>query len=80
MRRRGWPLALVVLLSQAAAGTEPAPPKEPDEELLEFLGSLDLEDESWVDYLERTDLTRVVRGRAPPPKPPEEKTPEETTP
>jgi hypothetical protein len=34
------------------AATEPAP----EEELLEFLGSVDEEDGDWIDYLTATDL------------------------
>jgi hypothetical protein len=37
-----------------------------DEDLLEFLGTIDSEDEDWIDYLTQTDIEKVAaRKRAP---------------
>jgi hypothetical protein len=58
----------------AAAGTTPAkapavPAKpaevpEVDDELLEFLGSVDADagDQDWIDYLSQTDIAKVAKG------------------
>lgn len=46
-----------------------------DEELLEFLGSIDGLDEDWMAYLERTDVAKVARAKpaaSPPRAAPEE--------
>ena len=61
-------LALPPLLVRAA---DP-PPKtvEPaDEDLIEFLGSVDSDDESWKQYLARKD-TQAPAAKEPPPAPP----------
>jgi hypothetical protein len=55
-----------------AAATKPAdaaktapPVTEADEELLEFLGSVDAdsEDEEWLDYLAQTDIAKVAKDK-----------------
>jgi hypothetical protein len=47
------------------AATTPAkpPPPEADDELLEFLGSVDSEtgDQDWLDYLSRTDIGKAAK-------------------
>jgi hypothetical protein len=47
------------------AATPPAKPAAPeaDDELLEFLGSVDSEtgDEDWLDYLSRTDIAKAAK-------------------
>lgn len=75
-RRSRWPalaLALVPLLAgadetaqKADAANRAESPEETDalEELLEFLGSVDFEDEDWIDYLSETDIGKVARMRA----------------
>jgi hypothetical protein len=53
----------------AAAKTSAAKPAaaapEADDELLEFLGSVDsdTEDEDWLDYLSQTDLVKAAKAR-----------------
>jgi hypothetical protein len=44
---------------------KPAPDAEADDELLEFLGSVDSEtgDQDWLDYLSRTDVAKVAKGK-----------------
>jgi hypothetical protein len=55
----------------AASAGKPAPAQPaataPDDELLEFLGSVDSEggDEAWLEYLSQADIGRVARGRKP---------------
>lgn len=59
MNARHGVLALVtVLAAGAAAAAQPA--AEVDAELLEFLGSLDTEDEEWREYL----ADRPIRAEA----------------
>lgn len=36
-----------------------------DEELLEFLGSVDSGDEDWMDYLAATDIAKVAKAAPP---------------
>jgi hypothetical protein len=72
---RGWAciglllgLALQPLLLHA--GTPPAKSVEPaDEDLLEFLGSVDSDDVGWKQYLARKD-TQTPAVKKPPPAPP----------
>ena len=69
-------LALAALALGLAAGADDSrKPGDPalDEGLLEFLGSVDpssdaaqSEDGSWIDYLARTDIGRVVKPAAAP--------------
>jgi hypothetical protein len=42
-----------------------APAPEVDDELLEFLGSVDAdsEDEDWLDYLSQTDIAKVAKDK-----------------
>jgi hypothetical protein len=49
-----------------ADAAKAAPPMtEADEELLEFLGSVDAEseDEDWLDYLAQTDVAKVAKDK-----------------
>src|SRR2546429_667084 len=78
-------LAALALGLEAGRADDSRKPDDPalDEGLLEFLGSVDpssdaaqSEDGSWIDYLARTDIGRVVkpaaapaRGEAKPPAP-----------
>ena len=59
----------------AASAQKPAAAKSPapDDELLEFLGSVDSEggDEAWLEYLSQADIGKVARGRKPAPAAPE---------
>jgi hypothetical protein len=78
--RRACVLALVVGLVPAAQAADPekadakkpaetakpaAPAPEVDDELLEFLGSVDAdsEDEDWLDYLSQTDIAKVAKDK-----------------
>lgn len=79
--------ALVVWLAGAAAGAaaaEPprekpkAPPEPVDGELLEFLGSLDTEEEGWREFLEERPIPAAGKPasevpRQPPPQPAKDK-------
>ncbi len=68
------------LLPLAAPAAEP-PSKSPppastapddsslDEDLLEFLGTIDSEDEDWIDYLTQTDIEKVAARKRPPVNP-----------
>jgi len=66
------PWGVVLPVGQALAGPPPAAPPthEPvasaaaDADLLEFLGSVDSEEDGWHDYLEQTDLDKVIRAPA----------------
>jgi hypothetical protein len=40
-----------------------------DEDLLEFLGTIDSEDEDWIDYLTQTDIDKVAARKRPPVNP-----------
>jgi hypothetical protein len=52
------------------AAEPPAKTVEPaDEDLIEFLGSVDSDDESWKQYLARKDTQRPA-AKTPPPSPP----------
>jgi len=53
-----------------AAATKTAPAAKPaapaaDEDLLEFLGSVDSDsgDQDWIDYLSQTDIAKVAKGK-----------------
>jgi hypothetical protein len=56
----------------AIADPPPAKPAEPDEEFLEFLGTVDSaadvntppDDQSWIDYLSQTDIDRAAQDKA----------------
>jgi hypothetical protein len=58
-------VAAAILLSGAALAAENA--KQVDAELLEFLGSIDAEEEGWQDYLEQKPVRPVEKK--PPQKP-----------
>jgi len=65
-------VAAVALGSGAGFADPPAKSTEPDEEFLEFLGTVDstadantpADDQSWIDYLSRTDIERAAQGKA----------------
>ena len=54
-----------------AAPTQAAPPSSAaaDADLLEFLGSVDSAEPGWHDYLEHTDLEKVIHAPARPAPP-----------
>ena len=60
-----WLLAALALGCTSARAqdviAEKAPEAAPDEELLEFLGSLDSEDEDFIEYLSETDIAQAGR-------------------
>ena len=68
-RSPGWLTALALAAVALGSGVgfadpPPAKPADPDEELLEFLGTVDSatdantqpDDQSWIDYLSQTDI------------------------
>ena len=65
-------VAAVALGPAAGFADPPAKPAEPDEELLEFLGTVDStadvnaqpDDASWIDYLSQTDIDRAANAKA----------------
>jgi len=59
------PVAAALLLSGAAQAAQSA--KQVDAELLEFLGSIDAEEEGWQEYLEQKPVRPVEKK--PPQKP-----------
>jgi hypothetical protein len=73
-------IAALGLLPLGAPAAEP-PQKSPppaktapedtalDEDLLEFLGTIDSEDEDWIDYLTQTDIEKVAARKRPPARP-----------
>jgi hypothetical protein len=56
---------LGALLIGIAVSTVTRAAEAPDDEFLEFLGSVDSEDKDWRDYLARTDIDKVARRVAP---------------
>jgi hypothetical protein len=78
-----WVLGALVLVPQmafadddqsatkVANGTTTEPT---DAEFLEYLGSVDVEGQDWMDYLSHTDISRVAKAK-PPPDPPGEADP-----
>ncbi len=50
--------------AKAASATKPAPPAA-DDDLLEFLGTVDSDtgDQDWIDYLSQTDIAKVAKGK-----------------
>ena len=74
VRRGAWLLG--VLLSGVAVPTLPRAAEQPDEGLLEFLGSVDSEDRAWHDYLARTDIDKVAHRSSADPPPPRRKPPD----
>ncbi|HTY94303.1 MAG TPA: hypothetical protein VMC02_10470 [Steroidobacteraceae bacterium] len=59
-----WQLAAVRAAEPPAKAVEPA-----DENLIEFLGSVDSDDEGWRQYLARTGAQRPAAKKPPPPPP-----------
>ncbi len=65
-------LAAAALTSGVGFADPPVKPPDPDEEFLEFLGTVDstadantpADDQSWIDYLSRTDIDRAAQGKA----------------
>jgi hypothetical protein len=86
---RGYVLAALLSGSQMLSALHAA--EMPDGGLLEFLGSVDTQDQAWHDYLARVDIDKVARRAAngpnnpvgtpaqpaadPPPAPPPKPTP-----
>jgi hypothetical protein len=76
---RVFAVAALGLLPLAAPAAEPAKSPPPaktapedtslDEDLLEFLGTIDSEDEDWIDYLTQTDIEKVAARKRPPATP-----------
>ena len=60
-------LMLAQLLAPATNYAEDPPADEEtvDEELLEFLGSVDTDDEDWIDFLSHTDVKQVAKTESP---------------
>ncbi len=75
-------LAAVALGSGSVCADPPAKPADPDEEFLEFLGTVDStadantspDDQSWIDYLSQTDIDKAAK-KAKAPGPPGAKGP-----
>jgi len=66
----GLLLGLVMQPLPLRAAEPPAKSVEPaDEDLIEFLGSVDSDDEGWKQYLARKD-TQTPAAKKPPPAPP----------
>jgi hypothetical protein len=60
-----WALAASALVpADALADDAPDPPADAD--LLEYLGSVDSEEQGWIDYLARTDIAQVVKAKKSP--------------
>lgn len=90
-----WVLAWLVLTASPAVGWADDTPKKPatpaDDDILEFLGSVDPasdntvqpDDGSWIDYLSQTDINRVAKPGNPTviaAKPPASAPPKPSTP
>jgi hypothetical protein len=52
--------------ANAAKVAKRAPDPPADADLLEYLGSVDSEEQGWIDYLARTDITQVVKAKKSP--------------
>ena len=71
-------VAAVALGPGAGFADPPAKTAEPDEEFLEFLGTVDstadantpADDQSWIDYLSRTDIEKAAKKSNAPGQPP----------
>jgi hypothetical protein len=50
----------------AAKVAKRAPDPPADADLLEYLGSVDSEEQGWIDYLARTDIAQVVKAKKSP--------------
>lgn len=70
-------LAAVALGSGSVRADPPAKPADPDEEFLEFLGTVDStadantspDDQSWIDYLSQTDIDKAAKKAKAPGQP-----------
>lgn len=69
-RRELLALAVLGLFTSAAGAGEAPPPPAADIELLEFLGSLDTEDEEWREYLAERPIRPEAGKPAKPPRTP----------
>jgi hypothetical protein len=61
------PAATATSTAPKPAAAKPAKPAvhEADDELLEFLGSVDEEsDGEWIDYLSKTDISKAAKAKA----------------
>jgi hypothetical protein len=60
-------LLFALMLAPAANRAQESAPAEEqvDEELLEFLGSIDTDDEDWIDFLSQTDVKQVAKTEKP---------------
>jgi hypothetical protein len=69
IRRRyltGLLFALMLAPATHRAQESPAAEEPVDEELLEFLGSIDTEDdEDWIEFLSQTDVKQVAKTEQP---------------
>jgi hypothetical protein len=71
--RVAWVLGALALLWQVApADEDPGKTKvaqgnsdSADADLLEYLGSVDVEGQDWMDYLARTDIAQVAKANKP---------------
>lgn len=75
MIRRSAPAGIVILLLGAAAQAAESA-QQVDAELLEFLGSIDAEEEGWQEYLEQKPVKPVQKApqeKAPAPRKPDPK-------
>jgi hypothetical protein len=72
-----WALAAFALMPAAALADDAnnasaakvakrAPDPPADADLLEYLGSVDSEEQGWIDYLARTDIAQVVKAKKSP--------------
>ena len=59
------------------APAKPAAIPAEDEDFLEFLGSVDEDDEEWMDYLARTDVVKVAKAKKKTPPAPDRQATEE---
>jgi len=70
-------LAAIALGSGSIYADPPAKPADPDEEFLEFLGTVDSaadantspDDQSWIDYLSQTDIDKAAKKAKAPGQP-----------
>ncbi len=70
-------LAAVALGPGSSVADPPAKPADPDEEFLEFLGTVDstadanapADDQSWIDYLSQTDIDKAAKKSTAPGQP-----------
>ena len=69
-----WALAASALMpavapaddANAAKVAKRAPDPPADADLLEYLGSVDSEEQDWIDYLAHTDIAQVVKAKKSP--------------